>query len=223
MVATQLGLQEEPWQNVEGEPLAQDRLTYGFPIQGALTEFHWRPGDGIRIWLPAVNIEDLTCRQIMQVTRQFGPVGRHGTQMGFRQRPLDRISAVNKVLRHAAAANRKYQRTLIALPATQIAVSINAGTTAGDYLVIPLQPSDVVVSAELHIITNSAAQPIYVLVNEVDVTVGSGGPWTLVPTIVAIPGLRLQGGKRQGVLIQVRNAGASATTLEAVPVVTVLR
>ena len=224
MVATQLGLQEEPWQNVEGEPLAQDRQAYGFPVQGALAAFHWRPGDGIRIWLPAVNVEDLTCRQIMQVTRQFGPVGRHGTQMGFRQRPLDRISAVNKLLRHTAAANRKYQKTVVTLPATQIA-EVLVTKTNSSAIYIPLQPADIVISAELHIIRNSAAQPIHAVVNGVDVTTGSGGPWTLVPTTIPIPSLRLApvGSGTSSVYIQGRNEGASTTEFVAVPLVTVLR
>jgi hypothetical protein len=77
-IGSQLSLQADPWQNIEGEPLARDRLSDTFPLTGVLAALRWRPGDGIRIWLPDVNVEDTECRQIMQVTRQFGPVGRHG-------------------------------------------------------------------------------------------------------------------------------------------------
>src|SRR4029077_16026734 len=67
------------WQNIEGEPIARDRLADTFPLTGALAQFRWRPGDGVRLNLPDVSVVDTANRQIMQVVRSFGAEGRTGT------------------------------------------------------------------------------------------------------------------------------------------------
>ncbi len=74
--ASQLALQQQSWQNLSGDPRATDRLADTWPVTGVLNEFRFRPGDGVRFYLPDVNVIDLTPRQITQVTRNFGPTGR---------------------------------------------------------------------------------------------------------------------------------------------------
>jgi hypothetical protein len=79
--ASQLALQEAPWENLTGDPRATDRLADTFPLTGVLAEFHWRPGDGVRFDLPDVNVVDAEPRQMTQVTRTFGPTGRTASSM----------------------------------------------------------------------------------------------------------------------------------------------
>ena len=79
--ASQLALQEDPWQNLAGDPRGTDRLADTFPISAVLSEFHWRPGDGVRFSLPDIGVVDSMPRQITQVTRTFGPTGRTASAM----------------------------------------------------------------------------------------------------------------------------------------------
>jgi hypothetical protein len=79
--SAQLALQETPWENLTGDPRATDRLADTFPVTGNLSEFHFRPGDGVRMWLPDIGVEDDTPRQMTQVTRTFGPTGRVSSTM----------------------------------------------------------------------------------------------------------------------------------------------
>lgn len=222
-VASQLALQTEPWQNVEGEPLARDRLSDTFPLTGVLAAMRWRPGDGIRIHIPEVNIYDTTPRQILQVTRQFGPVGRHGTQMGFRQRPLDRVSQINRLVRRAMQPQRNYQKQIVTLPATQLREEIGPGAEGGAWSIIPILQSDIIIRAQLLIVYNNANQPLHLIINGVDVTGSFGGPWGTVPVAISLSALQPQGGARQAAYVRLKNAGGSATFVEAVPFVTVLR
>lgn len=73
---SQLALQDTSWQNLVGDPRATDRLADTFPVTGVLSEFRFRPGDGVRFFLPDINVIDLVPRQMTQVTRTFGPTGR---------------------------------------------------------------------------------------------------------------------------------------------------
>lgn len=216
--ASQLELQQEPWQNIEGEPLARDRLTDTFPLTGALAALHWRPGDGVRIWLPSINVEDLTPRQIMQVTRQFGPLGRHATQMGFRQRPLDRVSVVNRLIRGTKAATRSYQRQAITLPVAYSSVAhptLAAGE--GTWASVPLTPADIIVSAKLIITANSAAQNLGLETlpgsSFVSVVKGLAGIPPLTLDVTSMLVCRNLAGAGGDAYIQVKNEGGSSTVL----------
>lgn len=80
-VASLLALQSTPWSNVTGDPRAMDRLADTFPLSNTLSEMHWLPGDGVRFYLPDVNVIDSEPRQMTQVTRAFGPTGRTSSEM----------------------------------------------------------------------------------------------------------------------------------------------
>jgi hypothetical protein len=230
-IASQLDLQTEPWQNIEGEPIARDRLADTFPLTGALSAMRWTPGMGVRIYLPEINVQDIVPRQIMQVTRQFGPVGRHGTQMGFRQRPIDRLSQVNKLIRSGAQSQRNYQRQVISLPVKYSAAgtpTVAAGETI--WASVPLQPSDKIVSAKLVIATNSAAQKLTIEnLPGASFAVVSGFPAfpTIVPLVIDVSTAMvcrfLSGVSSGAAYIGIKNAGSSSTLIEFHLAVTVLR
>lgn len=227
-VASQLALQTEPWQNVEGSPLARDRLADSFPLTGALAAFRWRPGDGVRIYLPDVNIQDVSPRQILQVTRQFGPTGRYGTQMGFRQRALDRVSQLTKLIRHATQPQRNYQRQMMPLPCTQLRESIGPGEEGAAWSLVPLLRSDVVIQALVLLVNNNNGQPLHLIVNGIDQTLALGGPWVKLPVAVNIAGVltpehTVGPGRNGAAYVRLKNAGGTTTFAEAVPYVIVLR
>lgn len=223
-VQSQLDLQVEPWQNVEGEPLARERLAYSFPLAGPLAAFRWLPGDGVRLSLPTVNIEDATPRQIMQVTRQFGPVGRHGSQVGFRNRPLDRLSAVNKALRRNTLAQRNYQKSVVTLP-----TFIGTGVCAPNISVftsVPYLPGDQIVSARLIIAANTSGEAFEINNGVANVTSALGGPWKGAPVVLDVSKVIVSrnaanfNGLAQMI---VTNRGASNTEFAVYFYVTVLR
>jgi hypothetical protein len=182
IAASQLALQEAPWQNVEGEPLARDRLSYGFPLRGPLAAFHWHPGDGVRLWLPEINVTDTEPRQLLQVTRNFGPIGRHSTQVGFRQRPLDRTQQVNRLLAKGAQNGRSYQGAAVTVPTNPILESIIGGGNSNP-IVVALAPSDIVISAQLLIYTNQETatpfKPVPLTVQMV-----KAGVWTNITSML---------------------------------------
>lgn len=168
------------WQNIEGEPLARDRLADTFPLTGALAQFRWRPGDGVRLYLPDVNVNDTANRQIMQVTRSFGAEGRTNTQIGFRSRPKDPIAALRVALREATRSQRAYQRQYVTRQANLMQSFLKAGETS-NYQIVTLNPGEIVVDARVLIGLNSTAQPCSLEINTsgsfVTQTGELGGPW----------------------------------------------
>lgn len=80
-VVSQLALQTTSLQNLTGDPRAMERYADTFPLTGVLAKMRWRPGDGVRVWLPDVNVMDTQTRQLAQITRQFGPLGRTSTSI----------------------------------------------------------------------------------------------------------------------------------------------
>lgn len=100
-VASQLALQSAPWQNLTGDPRATDRLADTWPVTGMLSEFHFRPGDGVRFYLPDVGVVDLEPRQITQVTRNFGPVGRTSSGGTPGSRALRPATVPHRTIREA--------------------------------------------------------------------------------------------------------------------------
>lgn len=96
-VASQLALQSVPFQNLTGTPRATDRQAQTWPVTGVASEFHFRPGDGVRFYLPDVGVVDTVPRQMTQVVRQFGPIGRTGSQgtpgaRGLRPPPIPKTN-----------------------------------------------------------------------------------------------------------------------------------
>ncbi|HZV74580.1 MAG TPA: hypothetical protein VFF79_12755 [Conexibacter sp.] len=217
----QLGLQLVPWQNITGDPTARDRLADSFPLTGTVTQFNWRPGDGVRLVLPDVNVVDQTPRQMLQITRQFVPGGRTGTQVGFRQRPKEDAYVMRKLVSAALRPQRTYQRQYVMLPGNYIGPSSNvtAGGFSG-YSIVPLLPSDKVIKAVCRIVVNDAAQPVQMEVN----TVLDSRTFTGIPAEPDITGLATQRSSIDcRLFVRLKNTGGAATNVDFQLLVTVLR
>lgn len=154
----ELALYGEPWQEIRGNPLAQDRLADTFPLSDSLELFNWTPGDGVRVFVPEVGIEDVIPRRITQLTRTFERDGRTGAQVGFRNRPRGR--AVE--LRRLAQATMKPLRSKSAQISTVNTIpgseTINGGTFGG-YSRIPLM-NQTVIRATLEVYVNTGSAQI---------------------------------------------------------------
>jgi hypothetical protein len=217
----QLGLQLMPWQNITGDPAARDRLADTFPLTGTVTKFNWRPGDGVRLNLPDVNVVDQTPRQILQVTRQFVPGGRSGTQVGFRQRPKEDASVMRRLVSAALRPQRTYQRQYVTLSGNYVGPSSNvtAGGFSG-YSIVPLLPSDKVIKAVCRIVNNDAAQALQMEINTVlDSRTFSGTPSE--PDITSVATQHSSTDCR--LFVRVKNTGGSSTNVDFQILATVLR
>jgi hypothetical protein len=219
----ELALRDSPWEQVTGQPLAQARLADTFPLSGTLALMRWRPGDGIRLSIPDLSVEDTSTRQILQVDRQFGPEGLTASQVGWRERPRSGLSTVRGLLRAAMVPQRVYQGTIVVLQGQYVRDVNIAASGYGDFGRVPLLPSDRVVRAVLRIVqTNSTSTKLEL--NGVDVTSDLGGPWTAAPVEIDITGLATQAAATDNRLYaRLQNAGAAAATMEHQIIVEVLR
>jgi hypothetical protein len=179
----ELALRLGAWENVEGEPIARDRLADTFPLTGILSQFRWHVGDGVRLWLPDVGIEDTVPRPIFQVARSFTAEGRTGTHIGFRARPKDALYAVRTALREATRPARAYQKQYTTRTSQHIqATAVGAGAYT-PYAILALTPNDRVIDAKVVISLNGSSQTTGIEVNTVDRTEALGGPWRTPATV----------------------------------------
>lgn len=225
-LSAELALRATPWEEVRATPRAQERLADTWPLSQTLAAMRWRPGDGLRLVVPDVGVEDTEPRQMIQVTRSFGAHGRTGTQVAFRQRPRSAARSVRSILRSAIASQRSYQGQRITLPSNFIDSSTGTVAAAGftRYAQVALYPGDRIVRAYLRIALNSAAQSLGVEINGVDLTTSLGGPWTVVPIEVEVGGYATQASATDNrMYLRVENQGGSATAIEFQMFVEVLR
>jgi hypothetical protein len=107
-----LTLRASPSEEVTAQP-AGDRLLRGsFPVTGELAKLKWRPGDGVRLSLPSITVQDDMPRQIVTATQQFQPTGLAGTTVGFRQRTRSPRRVLRNLVRSVVAIGRPGTRTL---------------------------------------------------------------------------------------------------------------
>ena len=104
-----LALRDGPTQSVSATGRGDRRLLDSFPLTGALAEFAWEPGDGIRLDMPEVGVVDTLPRQILGVQRAFNPDGLGPPALSFRPRPRNLIDALRKLRREAILGQRNYQ------------------------------------------------------------------------------------------------------------------
>jgi len=183
LAEAQLALRLGSWDNLSGEPIARDRLADTFPLTGKLSLLKWRAGDGVRVWLPDVGVEDTTPRAIMQVTRTFGPEGRIGTQIGFRSRPKDHLYALRQLLRSLSLPQRSSQGVYEDVPGSVVFGKVGIESFSGASAV-PLFPQDRVINARVRLTENTAGENLVLFINGKEVT-NVGGPWAHSP--VEIP------------------------------------
>ena len=225
-LAAELALRATPWEEVRATPRAQEKLSDTWPLTGALAAMRWRPGDGLRLVVPDISVEDTEPRQMLQVTRSFAAEGRTGTQVAFRQRPRSATTSVRALLYAAIASQRSYQGQRVTLPAAF--VNANGATIAAggftDYAMAALLPGDRVVSAVVRVVANTGAVSLGVEINGTDRTTALGGGWTVLPLDIPITAYATQAGTTDNRLfVRLQNNGGVGSVIQYQLVVEVLR
>lgn len=125
-----LALYSSPHEQVAARPRGTEDMVYewgdSFPTSGPARQLLWEPGDGIRLTLPSVGVNDRTPRQLASVQQVLRPAGRLPPVVGFRQRPRHLRERLRTLSRQSAVARRNYQGQL-----AQIAGSIGGGAGFG--------------------------------------------------------------------------------------------
>ncbi len=116
-----LALRAAPWEEVNARPPGFRELRDSFPLTGQLAEFDWAPGDGIRLRLPELGVEDPSPRQITGVTREFNPAGVKPPVAAFRQRPRRFRDTLRQLKRLAVVPQRYFQGQIAAVASELIA------------------------------------------------------------------------------------------------------
>jgi hypothetical protein len=116
--ATLLTLRSAPNEQVGVRPRGTRELVDTFPLTGALARFDWRPGDGVRVRLPEVRIDDAAPRQITKPTFSLVPDGLAGVTASFRDRPRTAREAMRRLGRRTSAQRRQYQGSLAVVQGT---------------------------------------------------------------------------------------------------------
>lgn len=223
----ELALRSSPWEEVRGVPRAQEGLADTWPLTGALSAMRWRPGDGVRVHVPDVGVDDQEPRRLLQVTRSFAAEGRTGTQVGFRQRPRSAVTSVKRLLRAALAPVRNDQGRVIALPSATINPDGAVTTVAGAFTTfasIGLASGDRIVRATLRIFVNSGNVPLSVEVNTVNQDAALNGPFTVKPVDLDLtPVAKPLSGTDQRLLVRLQNGGGAGSIISFNVFVEVLR
>ena len=109
---TLLALRASPWEEVGARPPGGREYLDAWPLTGALAEFAWGPGDGIRLDLPSIGVVDTAPRQILGLAREFTPTGLRPPTASFRPRPRSLVAALRDLRRTALGPQRNYQQQL---------------------------------------------------------------------------------------------------------------
>ncbi len=112
-----LALRAAAWEEVGVRPRGTRQLADSFPLTGALAEFAWLPGDGIRVRLPELGVDDTALgqgpRAIMGVSWPFTPDGLQRPSAAFRQRLRNFPEELRQTKRVALQSDRNYQGQLV--------------------------------------------------------------------------------------------------------------
>jgi hypothetical protein len=219
----ELALRGTEWEEVRATPRAQERRADTWPLSGTHSAMMWRVGDGVRLRVPDIAVEDTEPRQIIQVTRTFNPEGRTGTQVAFRQRPRSQAKTVRGHLRSALALGRTYQRQKITINGQYIVTTVAAGAFS-DFSRVTLLPGDKVVRAVFRLVVNTGLVSVGLLINGSDRTAALGGGWSTLPVEIDITGYATQATTTDNRLYAtMQNNGGVSSNLEGIIVVEVLR
>lgn len=222
-LSAELALRSTPWEEVRGTPRGQEQLADDWPLTGTLSEMRWRPGDGLRIRVPDISVEDTEPRQLTQVTRAFAAEGRTGTQIGLRQRPRSASRSTRGLLSAALQSQRAYQRQKISLSSGLIEAAPGAGAFTG-YAIMALLPQDQVVRATVRIVENSAATSLGIEINGTDRTSALGGGWSTKPVDIDVTGYCTQASTTDPrFYVRLQNNGGGATSINFFVFVEILR
>jgi hypothetical protein len=217
-------LRATPWEEVRATPRAQERMADTWPLSDTLSAMYWQPGDGVRLIVPDIAVEDTEPRQMIQVTRTFMAEGRTGTQVAFRQRPRSAARNVRGHLRSALSLGRSYQRQKVSLNSTHFQDAALAAASASSVARIALFADDEVVKATVRIGKNAASQSLGITVNGVDRTSVLGGGWSTSPTEIDITAYATPiSATDNNITVNFVNNGGSPTELQYQLFIEVLR
>jgi hypothetical protein len=171
--ASSLGaLRATPATQVSTRPVIDDEIirdvtwTNGVPVYGSLARFKTEAGDGVRLQLDELAIDDRTARQIMGVTWPFFPKGFGMPQLAFRQRPRGLRDVWYRMLRRQSAQAGHYQGQLTYLPGSM--GSTDATKAPDGYSRLLLPPSlDQIVRVDLVVLEKGDASAKAIEVNTV--------------------------------------------------------
>lgn len=130
-----LALRSSPNEQVGVRPSdgSQD-LVDTFPLTGAYARLRWLPGDGVRLALESVDVQDQTPRQLRRIENDLRPNAIAPPVVGFRQRPRSPAAVLKRTLRAVYAQSRNYQGTASLLGGARASATGNGGiptATAG--------------------------------------------------------------------------------------------
>lgn len=221
-LGAELALRATPWEELRGNPFAQDRLADTFPLSGALEAFRWIPGDGIRVRVPEVGVLDDAPRRIVQLTRSFGVNGRTGAQVSFRNRPRGAAVALGALARASLKGSRTKTAQLVTVDGEPNVDPIAALSWSG-YRRCFIGPSDRIVRAWIRI-GYSTVQALSIEINGVDRTTALGGPWNQGPMLLDITPYAVKSGAGDGrFYVRLYNGDGSVKSCEFQPTAEVLR
>jgi hypothetical protein len=164
-----LALRSSPWEEVEAQPFGAPEMLDSFPFTGDLALFRWEPGDGVRIVLPRIGVEDATPRQILGVTFPFVPEGRQGPSVAFKQRPRGLRDFIRRMQRQYMAKQRNYQKQITSLSGSLAAFGGSALVDEFSRVPLPHDLTDVI-RAEVTVFEKPDDTPWYIWINDLPTT-----------------------------------------------------
>lgn len=226
LLNSQLGLQLEPWQLLSADPHGRPRQSYTWPLPGELAAMRWRPGDGLRINAPDINVFDTSPRQMLTITRNILPNGTPSTQASFALRPRTPAHALKQQLYKASRLQRNYQRqrtTITGGYVTSAVPAVSGGVVSyTSYAIMPLNGVQVI-GASLRIPYNSGGVSMSVEINGTDQTSNLGGPWVRVPLDIDITAYAVPSTDNRLYVRVGNNSTVNASAIELQVFVDVLR
>ena len=183
----------------------------------------WRPGDGVRVKIPEITVDDQTPRQILQVSRTFTGTGRTATSVGFRQRPRNPVETLRQMMRTVNYPNRIRKQQVITLSSNLYQGTLAASPANTGFLVLQLNPNDQIQAVYLRVALNTIGVGLNISVNGSS-TASYTNVCGFAPTELDITNLAVRAsGSDPRFYVLLTNATATATSLNAQLIATVLR
>lgn len=107
-----LALRSSPNEQVGVRPRGQRDLVDTFPLTGALARMDWTPGDGVRLNLESLDVQDTSTRQMTQVAWPLRRDGLGAPTVGFRQRPRNVKATMKRLIAAIFGPRRTYQGSI---------------------------------------------------------------------------------------------------------------
>lgn len=118
-LATLLEFRSEAWQQITSDASAPRSMQDTWPLTKALAEFDWQPGDGLRVQVPQIFVNDVDPRQIMALRRVWYQDGIGQTSVSFRSRQRNFEYALRRFIRQFTSNRRQFQGQLVVQSGTQ--------------------------------------------------------------------------------------------------------